>query len=65
MAVVLAPDRHIESSLNPPQSGHSVERGTQSATHSVRFPTMSNTPTSETQAAREPVATTSRAESVL
>src|SRR5690606_21045488 len=32
-----------------------VERGTQSATHSKRFPTMSKAPCVETQADREPV----------
>src|SRR5262245_61366162 len=64
-AVVLAPERHILSLLKPPHPGHAVERGTQSATHSYRLPTMSNAPRADTQAVRDPVATVSRALAVL
>src|SRR5262245_4017018 len=41
VSVVLAPERHISSSLKPPQPGHTEDSGTQSATHSSRLPTMS------------------------
>src|SRR5262245_15032130 len=54
-AVVLAPARHISSSLKPPQPGQLVEAGTQSATHSARLPTMSKAPRAETQLLRAPV----------
>src|SRR5262245_47966782 len=53
--VVLAPARHMRSSLNAPQPGHVVDAGTQSATHSERFPTMSKAPRAETQRLRAPV----------
>src|SRR5262245_47791022 len=55
VAVVLAPARHISSSLKPPQPGQLVEAGTQSATHSARLPTMSKAPRAETQLLRAPV----------
>src|SRR6266481_6173273 len=57
VVVVSAPAKHIPSSLKLPQPGQAVDRGTQSATHSITFPTMSKAPTSETQLLREPVAT--------
>src|SRR5262249_39734807 len=53
--VVLAPARHISSSLKPAQPGQLVEAGTQSATHSARLPTMSKAPRAETQLLRAPV----------
>ena len=53
--VVSAPTRHITSSLNPPQLAHAVECGTQSATHSHTFPTMSKAPQLDLQFDREPV----------
>lgn len=56
--MVDAPARHIESSLDPNHPGQFVLSGTQSATHSQRFPTMSKAPTSATQVLREPVGTT-------
>src|SRR5574342_729921 len=55
---VFAPARHMASSLYRPHPGQAVLRGTQSATHSQRLPTMSKAPTSETQLLREPVGTT-------
>src|SRR6185369_17018484 len=54
---VLAPTRHIASSLKLAQSAHAVERGTQSATHSSRLPTMSKAPREDTQLLRVPVET--------
>src|SRR5215510_13993010 len=45
----------MSSLLNPPQPGQAVERGTQSATHSYRLPTMSKAPRADTQALRAPV----------
>src|SRR6185503_10736094 len=51
---VLAPKRHIRSSLKPPQLAQVVESGTQSATHSERLPTMSKAPRADEQALREP-----------
>src|SRR5262245_30954231 len=54
-SVVLAPARHMSSSLNAPQLEHTVESGTQSATHSSTLPTMSNAPRAETHALRAPV----------
>src|SRR5262245_37616806 len=58
MPVVVAPERHMSSLLKLAQPGHDVERGTQSATHSSRLPTMSKAPRADTQALREPVFTT-------
>ena len=58
LAVVLAPERHILSLLKPPHPAHAVERGTQSATHSNRLPTMSKAPRAETQLLHEPVGAT-------
>src|SRR5262245_5720098 len=58
VAVVLAPARHISSSLKPAQPGQFVEFGTQSATHSARLPTMSKAPRAETQLLRAPVGVT-------
>src|SRR5262245_6781541 len=52
---VLAPERHMKSSLKLPQPGQSVDNGTQSATHSSRFPTMSKAPRAEMHSLREPV----------
>src|SRR5262245_30142917 len=52
--LVLAPARHMISSLMPPQPGQCVESGTQSATHSNTLPTMSNAPRADTQLLREP-----------
>src|SRR5262245_44078829 len=54
-ALVLAPARHMMSSLKLPQFGQSVASGTQSATHSATLPTMSNAPRADTQPLREPV----------
>src|SRR5262250_58320 len=54
-ASAFAPARHMKSSLKPPHPGHAVESGTQSATHSIRLPTMSNAPRADTQPARAPV----------
>ena len=54
---VLAPARHMASLLKVPQFGQSVCTGTQSATHSSRFPTMSKAPSVDTQLLRDPVAT--------
>src|SRR5262245_9730799 len=65
VAVVLAPARHMLSSLKLPHPGHAVERGTQSATHSNRLPTMSKAPRAETQLLREPVGATVRVLKVL
>src|SRR5579862_4335331 len=48
----------MKSSLKPPQPGHAVDSGTQSATHSFRLPTMSKAPTSDTHRLREPVLAT-------
>src|SRR5262245_57138001 len=53
--VVLAPARHMSSLLKPAQPGQLVDCGTQSATHSARFPTMSKAPRAETQLLRAPV----------
>jgi len=47
----------MKSSLKLPQPGHELERGTHSATHSARFPTMSKARSVETQLARDPVGT--------
>src|SRR4051794_21500747 len=58
-SVVLAPARHISSSLKLPHPGHAVESGAQSATHSHTLPTISNAPTLETQPERDPVETRS------
>src|SRR5262249_21793051 len=53
---VFAPARHIASSLKPRlQPRHTVDSGTQSATHSLTFPTMSNAPQADLQFDREPV----------
>src|SRR5262245_40400042 len=57
-AVVLAPDKHMRSSLAPPHPGHAVEAGTQSATHSTTLPTMSKAPREDTHLGREPVGPT-------
>src|SRR5262245_5190901 len=57
--VVAAPARHcgLPVELTPAlQAPHAVERGTQSATHSLRLPTMSNAPRDDLHALREPVA---------
>src|SRR5688572_7684042 len=54
-SVVLAPARHIRSSLTRPQPGHAVESGTQSETHSARLPTMSKAPRADTQLLHAPV----------
>src|SRR5713101_2776341 len=51
MVIVSAPARHIRSSLKPPQPGQAVESGTQSATHSNTFPTMSKAPQFDTHPA--------------
>jgi hypothetical protein len=56
LLVVLAPARHMMSSLKLAQPGHSAETGTQSATHSITLPTMSNAPRAETHPLRDPVA---------
>src|SRR6185369_12230758 len=53
--VVLAPERHMLSSLKLAHPGHIVDCGTQSATHSARLPTMSKAPRAEVQLARVPV----------
>src|SRR4030095_274576 len=53
--VSLAPARHISSLLKPPQDVQVGESGSQSATHSVRLPTMSKAPRADTQALRAPV----------
>src|SRR5262249_47891050 len=53
--VVLAPARHMSSSLKLAQPGQFVEAGTQSATHSATLPTMSKAPRAETQLLRAPV----------
>src|SRR5262245_29299655 len=45
----------MRSSLKPPHPGHAVDRGTQSATHSQTFPTMSEAPQFEVQLERLPV----------
>lgn len=66
--VVAAPARHWKSpvGLTPAlQVPHVVERGTQSATHSKTFPTMSKAPRVDTQLLREPVGTTANALFVL
>src|SRR5258705_9172145 len=52
---VLAPKRHMRSSLRPPQLEHAVDSGTHSATHSSRFPTMSKAPRADSQSFRAPV----------
>src|SRR5215468_2486737 len=62
---VSAPPKHWSSLLKPPQVGHAMDRGTQSATHSIIFPTMSKAPKADTQLLREPVLTTVPAELVL
>ena len=54
-SVVLAPDRHMKSSLKLPHPGHPVDRGTQSATRSSTLPTMSETPQLDWQFVRSPV----------
>ncbi len=54
----------MKSSLKPPQPGHSVESGTQSATHSSRLPTMSKAPRADTQLLRAPVSDTEPAVAV-
>jgi hypothetical protein len=46
----------MTSLLNPPQPGHAVAVGTQSATHSSTLPTISKTPQLDLQLLREPVA---------
>src|SRR5262245_27221209 len=53
--VVAAPARHWRSSSVTPelQVPHVVERGTHSATHSARLPTMSNAPRADTQFRRD------------
>src|SRR5262245_42088226 len=56
--VVLAPARHMASSLKLAQPGQAVEAGAQSATHSARLPTMSKAPRDETQPLRPPVSVT-------
>src|SRR4051794_41106969 len=54
--VVDAPARQLKSPVPPKISPtHAVAIGTQSATHSDRFPTMSNPPQRDTQLARDPV----------
>jgi len=55
---VPAPAMHWRSLLKAPQLPQLVDRGTQSATHSQRFPTMSKAPAWETQPADVPVAAT-------
>src|SRR6185503_5711366 len=60
-AEVLAPKRHMKSSLKPPQVEHAVDSGTHSATHSSRFPTMSKAPRAAWQSLRAPVRLTDRA----
>src|SRR5215468_2960254 len=65
LSVALAPARHMPSLLKLPQFGHIVERGTQSATHSSRFPTMSKAPRAERHALREPVSDTPSGLAVL
>src|SRR5262245_54815721 len=54
-AVVLAPARHMSSSLKPPQPVQFVEKGSHSATHSATLPTMSKAPLADTQSRRVPV----------
>src|SRR5262245_28718920 len=56
--VVLAPARHISSSLKLAQPGQNVGAGTHSATSSWTLPTMSNAPRAETHLARDPVRAT-------
>src|SRR5262245_42852511 len=57
-AEVLAPKRHIQSSLKAPQVEQAVDSGTHSATHSVRLPTMSRAPRADSQSLRAPVGVT-------
>src|SRR5262249_45698060 len=53
--VVLAPARHISSSLKPPQPGQFGDAGPQPAPPWKRFPPMSKAPRAETQWLRAPV----------
>src|SRR5262245_54505148 len=57
-SVVLTPTRHWASPVELTivlHWRHVSERGPQSATHSITFPTMSTTPTADTQRLRDPV----------